>query len=112
VRSILDRRRHLDPTRLRRASHQQPAKRRFSDECGYYPDSGIEDVAYLNPDFGGGLLASFHVNWLSPVKIRHFLVGGSRKGLVYNDLTPMRRSRSMTGASPSRKTPRKRDAGC
>jgi predicted dehydrogenase len=50
--------------------------------------SGIEDVAYLNLDFGDGLLASFHVNWLSPVKIRSFLVGGSRKGLVYNDLAP------------------------
>ncbi len=50
--------------------------------------SGIEDVAYLNLDFGDGLLASFHVNWLSPVKIRSFLIGGSRKGLVYNDLSP------------------------
>jgi predicted dehydrogenase len=56
--------------------------------CHADSDSGIEDVAYLNLDFGEGLLASFHVNWLSPVKIRHFLVGGSRKGLVYNDLTP------------------------
>jgi predicted dehydrogenase len=56
--------------------------------CHADSDSGIEDVAYLNLDFGNGLLASFHVNWLSPVKIRHFLVGGSRKGLVYNDLTP------------------------
>ncbi len=56
--------------------------------CHADSDSGIEDVAYLNLDFGDGLLASFHVNWLSPVKIRHFLVGGSRKGLVYNDLTP------------------------
>jgi predicted dehydrogenase len=45
-----------------------------------------EDVAYLNLDFGGNLLASFHVNWLSPVKIRHLLIGGSKKGLVYNDL--------------------------
>lgn len=46
----------------------------------------IEDVAYLNLDMGGGLLASFHVNWLSPVKIRHFIVGGTRKSVVYNDL--------------------------
>jgi len=46
----------------------------------------IEDVAYLNLDFGDGLLASFHVNWLSPVKIRHFILGGSRKSLIYNDL--------------------------
>jgi predicted dehydrogenase len=56
--------------------------------CHTKPESGIEDVAYLNLDFGDGLSASFHVNWLSPVKIRHFLVGGSRKGLVYNDLSP------------------------
>jgi predicted dehydrogenase len=48
----------------------------------------IEDVAYLNLDFGGGLLASIHVNWLSPVKIRHFTIGGSRQSIVYNDLDP------------------------
>ena len=48
----------------------------------------LEDVAYLNLDFGNNLLASFHLNWLSPVKIRHLIIGGSRKGLVYNDLNP------------------------
>lgn len=46
----------------------------------------IEDVAYLNLDYSRGLLASFHVNWLSPVKVRHLIIGGSKKGLVYNDL--------------------------
>ena len=51
----------------------------------------IEDVAYLHLDFDNGLIASFHVNWLSPVKIRHFLLGGSRKSLVYNDLNPSER---------------------
>jgi predicted dehydrogenase len=49
----------------------------------------IEDVAYLNVDFSDGLLASFHVNWLSPVKVRHFIIGGSRKSIVYDDLEPM-----------------------
>lgn len=47
-----------------------------------------EDVAYLNLDFGGGLIATFHVNWMSPTKIRHLIVGGSRKSLVYNQLDP------------------------
>jgi predicted dehydrogenase len=47
---------------------------------------GLEDVAYLNLDFGDGLLASFHLNWLSPVKVRRFLVGGSLKSLVYDGL--------------------------
>ncbi len=48
----------------------------------------VEDLAYLTLDYGHGLLASLHVNWLSPVKIRHLLVGGSRKSMVYNDLDP------------------------
>ncbi len=46
----------------------------------------IEDVAYLTLDFGEGLIASFHVNWLSPVKVRHMIIGGSEQSLVYNDL--------------------------
>lgn len=50
--------------------------------------SGQEDVAYLNLDFGGGLIANFHVNWLSPVKVRHLIVAGSKKSIVYNDLNP------------------------
>lgn len=51
----------------------------------------IEDVAYLNLDFSDGLLASFHVNWLSPVKVRHFIIGGSDKSIVYDDLEPTER---------------------
>jgi predicted dehydrogenase len=43
-------------------------------------------VAHLHLDYGDGLLASLHVNWLSPVKIRHFMVGGTRNSLLYNDL--------------------------
>jgi len=46
----------------------------------------IEDVAYLNLDFGDGLIANFHVNWLSPVKVRHMIIGGSEQSLIYNDL--------------------------
>jgi len=48
--------------------------------------SDIEDVAYLNLDYGDGLIANFHVNWLSPVKVRHIIVGGSKQSLIYNDL--------------------------
>jgi predicted dehydrogenase len=49
---------------------------------------GMEDVAYLNLDFGRGLIANAHVNWLSPVKIRHMIVAGDKKSLVFNDLYP------------------------
>lgn len=46
----------------------------------------LANVAYIHLDYGDDLLASVHVNWLSPVKIRHFLVGGSRRSVLYNDL--------------------------
>jgi predicted dehydrogenase len=49
---------------------------------------GMPTVAYLHVDYGDDLLASVHVSWLSPVKIRHFLLGGSRKSALYNDLDP------------------------
>ena len=51
----------------------------------------LADVAYLHIDYGDGLIASVHANWLSPVKIRHFLVGGSRKSALYNELDPSER---------------------
>ncbi len=56
--------------------------------CHADNENQIEDVAYMNLDFGDGLVASFHVNWLSPVKVRHFIVGGSNQSVVYNDLDP------------------------
>jgi len=51
-----------------------------------HADHDIEDVAYLNLDFGEGLMANFHVNWLSPVKVRHMIIGGSEQSLIYNDI--------------------------
>jgi predicted dehydrogenase len=53
--------------------------------CGHAnPD--IEDIAYVNVDYGDRLLANFHVNWLSPVKIRQMIFAGSRKSLIFNEL--------------------------
>jgi len=48
--------------------------------------SGQEDVAYVHLEYAGDLIAHIHVNWLSPVKIRQTLVGGSQRMLVWNDL--------------------------
>jgi predicted dehydrogenase len=53
--------------------------------CGHAnPD--IEDIAYVNVDYGDSLMANFHVNWLSPVKVRQMIFGGSRKSLIFNEL--------------------------
>ena len=45
-----------------------------------------ENIAYLTLFFDSGLIAHINVNWLSPVKIRHTLIGGSEKMVVFDDL--------------------------
>lgn len=51
-----------------------------------HTSSDIEDIAYVNVDYGDRLMASFHVNWLSPVKVRQMIFAGSRKSLIFNEL--------------------------
>jgi predicted dehydrogenase len=54
---------------------------------------GLVDVAYLTLYFANNLIAHFHVNWLSPVKVRQNLIGGSRRMLVYDDMEPSEKVR-------------------
>lgn len=49
---------------------------------------GREDVAYITLNFKKNLIAHFHVNWMSPVKIRKIIIGGSKKMVVFDDLDP------------------------
>jgi predicted dehydrogenase len=51
-----------------------------------HADPNIEDIAYVNVDYGDRMLANFHVNWLSPVKVRQMIFAGSRKSLIFNEL--------------------------
>lgn len=55
--------------------------------------NGFADVAYMTVYFENNLIAHFHVNWLSPVKIRQTLIGGSRRMLVYDDMQPSEKVR-------------------
>jgi predicted dehydrogenase len=51
-------------------------------------EGGFEDIAYISIDFeDDGFIAHFHVNWLSPVKVRRTLISGDKKMLVYDDLS-------------------------
>ena len=49
---------------------------------------GQENMAYLTLGYADSFIAHFHVNWLSPVKIRKTIIGGSRKMIEWNDLVP------------------------
>jgi predicted dehydrogenase len=51
-----------------------------------HANPGIEDVAYVNVDYGDQMMANFHVNWLSPVKVRQIIFAGARKSLIFNEL--------------------------
>jgi predicted dehydrogenase len=49
---------------------------------------GHESVAYVSVWLEDGMLAHLHLNWLSPVKVRRTLIGGSRRMVVYDALDP------------------------
>lgn len=70
-------------------SHQQPlaVSAHGADPIG----AGKACVGYLTMPLPGGALAAAHMNWLSPTKIRRFVIGGSRKMLVWDDLNPTQR---------------------
>lgn len=50
--------------------------------------SNIEDVVFLNMEYAGGQAASIHVSWLDPNKVRRMTVVGSKKMVVYDDVSP------------------------
>ena len=48
--------------------------------------NNIENIAYISLGYQNSFIAHFHVNWLSPVKVRKTMIAGSEKMLVWNDL--------------------------
>ena len=52
---------------------------------------GLACIGYLALPLSGGAIAHAHVNWLSPTKIRHTIIGGSKRMLVWDDLNPTQR---------------------
>ncbi len=47
----------------------------------------LEDVVFTTLEFASGQLAHIQVSWLNPLKRREMLIVGSRKMLVYNDVS-------------------------
>jgi predicted dehydrogenase len=46
---------------------------------------GIADVAFVNLEFGCGLIANVELSWLAPCKLRRTVIVGSKKMVVYED---------------------------
>lgn len=45
-----------------------------------------EEIAYVHLYYDNGMIAHFNFNWISPVKIRKIMIGGSRQLLLYDDM--------------------------
>jgi predicted dehydrogenase len=45
----------------------------------------VESMAYITVQFADNVLGHCHVNWLAPMKMRLFVIGGSRRMAVYDD---------------------------
>jgi predicted dehydrogenase len=54
-------------------------------------DTGKACIGHASLPLPGGGIANISVNWLSPTKIRSFVVGGRKSTLVWDDLNPMQR---------------------
>ncbi len=52
----------------------------------FNPD--VENIAYITLYYADGLIAHINVSWLSPVKIRLIMIGGTKKMIVYDDTEP------------------------
>lgn len=51
-----------------------------------YNDKNLESLAYITIYYEDNTLAHLNVNWLSPLKIRQIIIGGSNKMLVFDDM--------------------------
>ena len=49
-------------------------------------NGAAESIAYVTAFYESSLIAHLNVNWLSPVKIRRTLIGGSKRMIVYDDI--------------------------
>jgi len=70
---------------------QQPQGLSAIGSC--HIEQGIENIAYLIMKFRDDFIAHFHFNWLAPVKIRHTLIAGSTRMILYDDIEPTEKVR-------------------
>lgn len=64
---------------------QQPV--RVSARGFSYLNSGIEDVVFVTLQYPNGVGAHLHLGWLDPRKVRLMTLVGSKKMLVYDDVS-------------------------
>ena len=64
---------------------QEPVRVSARGFC--YLSSGIEDVVFVTLEYPNGVGAHLHLGWLDPRKVRLMTLVGSKKMLVYDDVS-------------------------
>jgi predicted dehydrogenase len=70
-----------------------PEEPRWVSSIGIAHYGEFESQAYVAVRYDNSLLAHIHVNWLAPVKLRSTVMGGSKRMIVYDDLSPSEKLR-------------------
>ena len=71
----------------------EPVAVSATGHCYVQKDRQIEDVAFVTLEYPGERLVHIHVSWLDPNKIRKCTFVGSKKMLVYDDVSPSEKIR-------------------
>ena len=50
-----------------------------------HTEKDIEDIAYLTLHYNSKKIVHFNCSWISPIKIRQFIIGGTEKMIVFDD---------------------------
>ncbi len=58
-----------------------------------FNNNKIACIAYITLRYKSGIMAHIHASWLSPVKIRRIIIGGSKKMIIYDDVEPTEKVR-------------------
>lgn len=54
----------------------------------HFKNSRSFEMAHITLEYANNFIAHIHVSWLSPVKIRTILVGGTKKMIYFDDVQP------------------------
>lgn len=53
-----------------------------------HTNNKLENIAYLTVKYGSGFIAHFNCSWSAPLKLRHILIGGDKRMVLFDDLQP------------------------
>ncbi|MDP3973566.1 MAG: Gfo/Idh/MocA family oxidoreductase [Candidatus Daviesbacteria bacterium] len=60
----------------------------FCTGSKHHGDNTREEMAHITINYSNNFIAHIHVSWISPVKLRTILIGGTKKMIFYDDVEP------------------------